>query len=552
MMDETKSNNSNNKLIIACVVVFIAIIMTVVGIIALLNNLKSHSNKQNTYGNGLSDEDENEEAILEFNKALRTDKKSQEVKQQDAADKTRWIDCYLEYLNRGIISTDEDTTFTVDQFEETTFLNINDDEIPEILLSSESYGPDGFEVILTTDGNKVSSYTFFGYVGKSYIPNGNVIRGGNGNGAMGWNTDTVVSIKNGEWKEVFEGSFDLHYDEEKQDWLEDNFTINNNHVSREQYYDRLNSIIPNEKTKYTNDTDVDKYTVDELITDLQKKIDEKERNQEKKDNNDFTGDIGYSGKTNFISDYIKSEERLWFYVPMGMDKSNGVTAIYLTRPDGTLRYSTKLYYEYGSFGSLGELSKMKDEDIISLMDSGIKDAPAFYFGDYSSGEARDYFKEYIKDNNLRYWFSLSTDATGNNVESESFVFQSYPVPDDSSTPFNYNDYFYVYERSFGFYDPGYESAPPEMNEVNDGDVIGYYTPVVDFEFSEIRFSKIYQNDYLVLQEKGTDGVLISRNNSGDNPNITMDPIDRKGIPVDRSLPDNYNNETIYSETYNKG
>ena len=72
-----------------------------------------------------------------------------------------------------------------------------------------------------------------------------------------------------------------------------------------------------------------------------------------------------------------------------------MTAIYLTKPDGTLRYCVNA----AGIGTLGQLSKMSDKEIIALMDSQIR---CTIVSSHASDAANAFITDFISNNNLHY------------------------------------------------------------------------------------------------------------------------------------------------------
>lgn len=113
-----------------------------------------------------------------------------------------------------------------------------------------------------------------------------------------------------------------------------------------------------------------------------------------------------------LSDLLKSDERILIFAD-SPDENCSVDKIVLTRPDGTFRYvSCSPLINI----TLGELSKMDDDQITEFMDSHFAEGAGF---EDSEKEALEYIQRYVSGNNLQYWLSIYPDASGDDVESEA-------------------------------------------------------------------------------------------------------------------------------------
>ena len=159
------------------------------------------------------------------------------------AEKSDWVSQYSEYLKNHYL----------DGYQ-VTFLFVNDDDIPEMLLSNtERYS----RVFVTTDGETLSDYELNGSLeyGECYAP---------GTGMIYYNTgtntsyrDSVVSIEGGHWKEIFDGSYteQQRYEEESAKIRSYGFYVYGikdpvtgyESVSGKEYYNRLHEVFPEDK-----------------------------------------------------------------------------------------------------------------------------------------------------------------------------------------------------------------------------------------------------------------------------------------------------------------
>jgi len=162
-----------------------------------------------------------------------------------------WIKSYLEYFNNHELTRE----YAVN------LIYMDNDEIPEIVLKNDKEF-DSRRLFLTTDGKDVSVYALSGYsdYNEHYIPGEGLIRFSKGNDIVYW--DGVVSIENGQWKQIFDG----HYGEKMQfeeSSIEGGFlgeysygiTDSENRfetLSGEEYYKRLNRVFPEKKAKQFN------------------------------------------------------------------------------------------------------------------------------------------------------------------------------------------------------------------------------------------------------------------------------------------------------------
>lgn len=243
------------------------------------------------------------------------------------------------------------------------------------------------------------------------------------------------------------------------------------------------------------------------------------------------------GKAGTVSELLRSGDRLWLFVPGGMDKSNKVTAVYLTRPDGTLRYCVNP----SGVGTLGELSRMSDDEIVALMDSTIQ---ATSISSYASDEGNSLLLDYIRANNLRYWVSIFTDATGNYFENERIIFEGYPYPvnlgvePDERKIYGF-EFYYGDRAALGVEDP---AEPPAVAE--------YAADRGYFEFNRVEKGEIYDSKYVVLPVMNSDYdecCLITRYKGGKEFDVNVDTIESEDILVDKERPDNYERKVIYRE-----
>lgn len=236
-----------------------------------------------------------------------------------------------------------------------------------------------------------------------------------------------------------------------------------------------------------------------------------------------------------VSKLFGSEERLWFSTRNEFDKEHYIEDIFLIRPDGTLKYSKTLWSEHVLVNyippcnfcdkhlSLGEASKMSDDEIVAYLDGYLTQCLAYPFeyrdrirmiswGDFSGRTFEDdikKFKEYVANNNLKYWFSIFTDSTGNNFESEYFIYESYPEV------VNYTDDLTEY---------GVKLEKFKIDEIVTGEIYdSRYIGFRDRDKGRIIATRLKENESfdLIYDELGTDGVLIDSIGPGENEYVRL-------------------------------
>ena len=258
-----------------------------------------------------------------------------------------------------------------------------------------------------------------------------------------------------------------------------------------------------------------------------------------------------------LSELFASKERVWLYVDaeaMGgvIDKNGQVSGIFVTYPDGTLRYT------YGSeeigLKTIGEYSQMTDEEIIQFVEENPIDSRIT--NGFASDEMLGKLTEYGKSNKMKYSFNITTDHTGNEVNSEQLVYQKYPSVISYQNP------------EGGLFDGepgmiGYTSFEDILSrKCNMEDVIrekdkqiwtyNYGLTTESFYFNSLdslEKAVVYETNYFVLKAANDIGYdfLITRYDEDEEVVIKYDSMGTEGISIDKEGKDILSSEVIFTE-----
>lgn len=256
-----------------------------------------------------------------------------------------------------------------------------------------------------------------------------------------------------------------------------------------------------------------------------------------------TSDNGKKSAFVSMTELFNTRERVWFYAYAGsIDKDQQVEGIYVTYPDGTYIYT----YGGEDLKTLGEYSQMTDEQIIeyvkhNMYDTRISDT---YVYDTANAET----SRYVDSNGLKYKFNIITDASGNNVEAQSLVMQSYPD-------------IVSYEDNHGEFHEGRPGEIVTAVGVETPYKFNYALPEKSFVFNGMMGfwdkGDIYTGHYLMLNANGDYETskydygykFITRFADDEDLSPEIDKMDAEGVVIDKKQGDVFGEEIIYTDNH---
>ena len=273
---------------------------------------------------------------------------------------------------------------------------------------------------------------------------------------------------------------------------------------------------------------------------------------------DASADVVENNGEYTLSNFFASKERVWLYAnaeAMGgvVDKSGQVDGIFVTYPDGTLIYTYG--GEEAELKTIGEYAQMTDEEIIAFVENNISDTRVN--NNFATEDMKMQLSEYVKTNKLKYSFNISTDRTGNEVENEQLVYQTYPsivsyksscsgeVIEGAPNAIGYNTYEDMVVSS-------YTKEDIELASKENIYTYNYGMSAKSFLFSHIdslEKSVVYDSHYLVIpaSDDGYRNFFITRCNENDEFILNYDSIGTEGIVIDKEAGEIFTNETILTE-----
>ena len=220
-----------------------------------------------------------------------------------------------------------------------------------------------------------------------------------------------------------------------------------------------------------------------------------------------------------VSSLFSSNETIWFKVAGSVAKDSTVIEAFVFEPDGT--YITTQQLQSGDFPTLGELSQMSDEEIITLIKNYREDFSKYSFDlmNIADDATTASIKDYFLNGSHKYQFCYLTDSTGNNIQEEYIAFES-----------NMPHVLYYTSKE---YNSGRHQGAPEA-VAGDDTLHLEYGPVTDaFYIGGTQGYEIYASYYIGLTEKDSENVLITRSEPGTS--LELDSDLSNGFPIDKNM-----------------
>ena len=242
-----------------------------------------------------------------------------------------------------------------------------------------------------------------------------------------------------------------------------------------------------------------------------------------------------------LTEIFNKKERVWFCAQhASIDKDQQVEGIYVTYPDGTYIYT----YGGEDLKTLGEYSQMTDEQIIEYVKNNMYDTRISDTFVYDTAKAET--SRYVDSNGLKYKFNIITDASGNNVEVQSLVMQSYPD-------------IVSYEDNHGEFHEGRPGEIVTAVGVETPYKFNYALPEKSLVFDCMDFSKgdIYTGHYLMLKANGDYETskydysygFITRFADDEDFVPKLDKMDAEGVVIDKKQGEVFGEEIIYTDNH---